>query len=72
MSRSSQTLPEIHKVENIGHYKIPNQIVPSRSFYWTHYKVLKGDPVIVTKNISDNLVNDDNDNDKVGSCNVEV
>ena len=72
VSRSPQTLPEIHKVENIGHYKIPNQIVPSRSFYWTHYKVLKGDPVTVTKNISDNLVNDNNDNDNVGSCNVEV
>ena len=33
-----------------GHYKIPNQIVPSRSFYWTHYKVLKGNPVTVTAN----------------------
>ena len=32
------------------HYKIPNQIVPSRSFYWTNYKILKGNPVTVTLN----------------------
>ena len=31
-----------------GHYKIPNQIVPSRSFYYKNYKILKGNPVTVT------------------------
>ena len=31
--------------ETEGHYKIPNQIVPSRSFYWTNYKILKGNPI---------------------------
>ena len=40
------------------HYKIPNQIVPSRSFYYKNYKILKGNPVTVTSKEPD--VTDDN------------
>ena len=44
LHRSSQSQVQ----EEEGHYKIPNQIVPSRSFYYKNYKILKGNPVTVT------------------------
>ena len=53
--------------EDEGHYKIPNQIVPSRSFYWTNYKILKGSPITA---VSLNKTDETHENKDAIICDV--
>ena len=48
---SVNTNNDFDSKESQIHYQMPRNstpIVPSNSFYWTHYKILSGDPVTVT------------------------